>query len=181
MDQQNAFDYIPDQFGEVLFEGVQEHDKQFYREFFTYSYFKRPVQIVISALMLLYLIAAFFVFFYWGDGFWLFIPVFYFSLMAVLCIKGIKASWAREQEISNGIPVTTTVRITEFGIIQTNTLGTRYEVDFAKIKWVFTTKSYLFLQTSANLCFSIKKDALTIGNYEALCAFLRSKGYKVKS
>lgn len=184
MEQQRLFDYIPGQQGpdEVLFESAHVRDKSFWREFYGFSLFKRPFNVVISVFMALYFVGFLFLWIFGGDfSGALIIPIIWVALVAFLYFKNVKISLAREEEISNDTPTVYTIRITNSGMTYTSSLGTKHETDLSKIKKVWITKHYLMLQTPSKLCFTVKKDGFTVGTYEEFCAFLRAKGFKVKT
>ena len=187
MNQHTPFDYIPpeqEQESEaVLFENTHMRDKSFWREFLTYSNFKRPPSVACYTIMA-------FVFIYsliqtlTSDETFLFglvFPPLFCLLMLVFTLTGIKTALKREQENGNGAQITYLTRISDAKICLETSLGTNYEIAFTTVKRVVQTKNYLMLQTPTKQCYPLKKDGFTKGSYEELCAFLRAKGYKVKT
>ncbi len=183
MEQNNQHDYIPETGDEVLFENTSTRDKTFFSEFFTCLYFKRPVYIVVYALMAVCFLVNLAAHLLKAEDslFGLLFPPFYVVLMAFSVWLNTNSSYKRELENGNGTPIVYTLQFTPNTVRCVVSLGANYELPISSIKKVIQTKHYLLLKTPAKQFYPIKKDAFTKGNYEDFCYFLQSKNLKVKS
>jgi len=181
MDQQFETDYMPAESNEVLFESAHVRDKSFWREFLIYSNFRRPiVAYIVMAVSFMYSLIKVFAY---GEIFWfglIFSPLFCL-LMIAMTAHQIKIWGKREMENSNGEQRLYTLKITDDKICMEVSNGNKNEIAITSVRRVVQSKHYLLLQTLANQVYPIKKDSFTKGSYEELCAFLRAKGYKVKT
>ena len=187
MNQHTPFDYIPpeqEQESEaVLFENTHVRDKSFWREFFTYFNFMKPLSMACSIFMWIFFLINLILFVPFGKGSWLLavLPPVCTLLVLLLTVSNIRISCKREQENGNGAQITYVTKISNEKVRLETSLGTNYEIAFTTVKRVVQTKNYLMLQTPTKQYCPIKKDGFTKGNYQELCAFLRAKGYKVKT
>ncbi|MBE6554435.1 MAG: YcxB family protein [Ruminococcaceae bacterium] len=184
MNTYGSFDYVPEQEcrDDVLFENTHSRDKQFFSEFYTYSYFTRRPMIILYSLMALYLVVTLVDLFLTGDCFWGTLWLLPLFLLFVLFMRAlsVNASVKRELENGNGTPILYTIQFTDRKICLQTSLGTKMEIDLSMIRSVAQAKSYLLLQTAAKQVYPVKKDAFVKGSYEEFCVFLRSKNFKVK-
>ncbi len=183
MEQQFESDYIPTEQtpDTVLFENTHVRDKNFWREFFTYFNFMKPLSIACSIFLWTFFLINLILFVPLGHGSWLLaiLPPVCTLLVLLLTVSNIKISCKREQETGNGTQITYTMQIYDTMVRLKSSLGHDFVLEFATVKRVVQTKHYLMLQTPTKQCYPIKKDGFTKGSYEELCAFLRAKGYKV--
>ena len=185
MDQHSTFDYTPEQNGqhEVLFESTHVRDKAFWKEFYTYYFFKRPIFIALYILMTLAFFSALKDFFV-GDDISIIavmIPPLYILFVVFIAVYSARLANKRETENGNGNPIVYTTEITSDTVRLQSSLGTNHEITLATVKRVAQTKNYLMLRTPTAQFYPIKKDGLTKGTYEDFCAHLRAKGFKVKA
>ena len=178
----NVMDAVPEKDGDVLFENVHVRDRKFFKEFYTFFFFKRPILIALYMIMALS-ITVNLISFFLGEKdslLWTITPILWFLLVLFLWWRNIKVATARQKESGNGEWIVYTIKILEDRILYETSLGTTMEFGMGKIKRISRTKSYLLLRTSASQIIPIQKDAFEQGTYEDFCEFLRSKGYKVK-
>ena len=185
MDQHSTFDYTPEQNGqnEVLFENTHVRDKAFWKEFYTYAYFKRPIFILVYIAWGISFAATLFSMFTDRDysPFGLIFPIAYVLLVWWVAARNIKISIKREAENGNGSVIVYTIEITNDTVTMHSTKGSTHELALASVKCVIQTKNHLMFQTQAAQLYPVKKDGFTKGTYENLCAHLRAKGFKVKT
>ena len=178
----NVMDAVPEKDGDVLFENVHIRDRKFFKEFYTFFFFKRPFFVVCYILMALSIVVNIISFFFGEKDSLLNVifPVLWFLLALFLWWWNVRAATAQQKESGNGEWIVYTIKILEDRILYETSLGTTMEFGMGKIKRISRTKSYLLLRTSASQMIPIQKDAFEQGTYEDFCEFLRSKGYKVK-
>ena len=92
------------------------------------------------------------------------------------CHKYVKTWYAREVEprATNGT-TTYTIEVYEDKLVHCSTLGTRQDLELSRIKKVVKTKSYILLQSNANLLYVFDKNGFTKGTLEEFLDFLRKK------
>ena len=183
MDQNNMLDHASAQSEEVLFENIHTREKSFFREFYTYYFFKRPIFFVVHIL-----IAASFIInlldFFLGDSnslLGVIAPVLYVLFVFWVSILSTRTATAREKENGNGSEIVYKVQVTDATVDYSTSLGNKYEMEFLKIKKVYTTKNYILLQTPTKQVYPIKKDGFTKGTCAEFCAFLQSKNFNIKT
>ncbi len=185
MDQHCSFDYVPEQNGqnEVLFENTHIRDKAFWKEFYTYAFFKRPIFILVYIAMGISLVANLLSMFTDRDPslFGIVFPIAYILFLWWVVARSIKMSIKREAENGNGSVIVYTIEITNDTVTMHSTKGSTHELALSSVKRVIQTKNHLMFQTQAAQLYPIKKDGFTKGTYADLCAHLRAKGFKVKA
>ena len=183
MDQNNMFDHASTQSEEVLFENIHTRSKAFFKEFYTYYFFKRPIFFVLHILMAASLIINLLDFFL-GDSNSLvgvIAPALYVLFVFWASIVSARTASAREKENGNGSEIVYHVKVTDTTVGYSTSLGNKYEMEFSKIKKVYTTQNYILLQTPTKQVYPIKKDGFTKGTYTEFCAFLQSKNFNIKT
>jgi hypothetical protein len=185
MDQHSTFDYTPEQNGqhEVLFENTHIRNKAFWKEFYTYAFFKRPFFIVCYIALALIFVVSLQMFFTHDDFsiIVLMLPPLCLLFVVFIAVYSARLANKRETENGNGNPIVYTTEITSDTVRLQSSLGTNQEITLATVKRVVQTKHYLMLRTPTAQLYPIKKDGFTKGNYQDLCAHLRAKGLKVKT
>ena len=168
----------------TLFESSHSMTKEFYKEIFSFYCLKRPSKII--QLIIIILCVAFMLWLsilnsfqsplsYSALAIWLLILVMHFLTYRLY----VNLSLKRNAELSKNAPISCTVSATQNSLGYRTSVGTNVEIDFSDIKSVFQTKNYIVLVSSNKLMYSFRKDNFTVGNYEDLLKFLRSKGYKI--
>ena len=166
----------------VLFENTHLRDRKFFKAFYTFYFFKRPILTALYIVMALS-VAVNLISFFLGEKDslqWTIAPILWFLLVLFLWWRNIKVATARQKESGNGEVIVYTIKIFEDRILYKTSLGTTMIFEIAGIKRIDCTKSYLLLRTTAYQIIPIEKDCFTKGTYEEFCDFLRTKGYKVK-
>ena len=77
-------------------------------------------------------------------------------------------------------PIDVEVRITEEKIIQSQSTGSEFTLDFVDIKKIVKTKKFIYLWSKTNMLYSLKNDGFTVGSADAFITFLNEKGLKCK-
>ena len=183
MDQNGTLQDAAVQPEEALFENTHTRGKAFFKEFYTYYFFKRPIfvilYIIIACSFAINLIG-----FLLADSDSLvgvIVPVLYFLFVPGVSALNIRMATAREEENGNGSEIVYHVKVTDTTVGYSTSLGTQYEMELSKIKKVYTTKNYILLQTPTKQVYPIKKDGFTKGTYTEFCAFLQSKNFNIKT
>ena len=182
MDSNGISTVVVEEENEVLFENTHVRDGKFLKEFYAFSFFKRPILIVIYVIMALSATVNVISFIMgtreslmWAIG-----PLLWFLLVVFLYKRNVSVGLKRQMEDGNGKLIVYTIKVLEDRILYKTSLGTEMTFELPRIKRVNATKSYLLLQTFAYQMIPVQKDCFTKGSCEDFCEFLRSKGYKVK-
>ncbi len=174
----------------VLFANVHVRDEQTYRELYRQIMFGGVLNVLaltiiaIAAAAMCALIGASIAagnevpLWYWCAAAFalIYIPLFkiypyrYYVRFAV----------ARDAEMLEGEEVRLTVSATERAIIIDAPRGEHVELKYETVKRADQTKHYLLLKTHAKVIYTVSKDGFTKGSYEDFCAFLRTKGIKIR-
>ena len=70
MDNNVMTDYIPAEENEVLFENTHVRDRNFFKEFYSFAFFKRPLMIAVYVLMAIYFFASILLIVFWDQSEW---------------------------------------------------------------------------------------------------------------
>lgn len=173
---------------DTLFENQYTHSKQYYKEFYSYFYFKKPLSVAaltfFSLLFVFSIVSFVFSFRFVSNG----VAVIYIFMSALVWLirllqyrRAVNSRYKQELEMGDGKPFEVILIVTEDGIdaCQVST-GNKNHIDFSKIKKTFHTKNYYILMTSAKLCCTFKKDGFVKGDLQAFRSFLKAKGLKAK-
>ncbi|MBE6628900.1 MAG: YcxB family protein [Ruminococcaceae bacterium] len=182
MDNNGISTFAVEEEAEVLFENIHVRDGKFFKEFYSFTFFKRPLLIALYVSMVLSVITNV-VSFIMGTRerlVWTIGPILWFLLIFFIYKRNVSVGLKRQMEDGNGKLIVYTVKVLEDRILYKTSLGTEMTFELQKIKRVNCTKSYLLLQTFAYQMIPVQKDCFTKGSYEDFCEFLRAKGYKVK-
>ncbi len=165
---------------EPLFENTHTRDRQFFKEFYAYALFRRPILICSFAVIILAFSVNLLSFLCFDEpvSLWLFVAPAFLLIYVVLYFANVRISVARENENADGAATVYTVQLTETAVILSTSLGTRIEMEYSKFKKLTLTKHFLLLQTKTKQVFPLKKNGFTVGTYEECRAFLRAKNLK---
>ena len=166
---------------ETKFENKYVRDKEWAKDIYGYLYFKRPVMIVLYAVMALYLSFGIYntVRMNSIDRYFIIVPVGFGIMIAVLYYRSISAILKRDIEM-HGKAIETVVTVTDEVIKHSTSVGSEYFLNYVDVKKAVQTKNYVYLWSKANLFYSLKKDSFTQGNADEFISFLIAKGIKVK-
>lgn len=166
---------------EIKFENKYLRDKEWAKDIYGYMYFKRPLMIVIYAVMALYLAFGIYNTVRYGyiDRYFLIVPIGFSIMIAFLYNKNVTVTLKRDMEI-HGKAIETSVTVTDEVIRHSTSLGSEYFLNYVDVKKAVQTKKFIYLWSKANMFYSLKKDAFTQGSAEEFIAFLNTKGIKVK-
>jgi len=165
---------------EILFENSHIREKQLFKETGFYAFFRRPFAMIANIVAILCIIINIPLLFLKEDrAFHIF--MIFVGVLIILCgilgyHKYVKTWYTREVEprATNGT-TTYTIEVYEDKLVHCSTLGTRQELELSRIKKVVKTKSYILLQSNANLMYVFDKNGFTKGTLEEFLEFLRGK------
>lgn len=165
---------------EILFENSHIREKQLFKETGFYTFFRRPFAMVLNIIAILCVIVNIPLLILKEDRAF-HIYMIFVGVLIILCgilgyHKYVKTWYAREVEprATNGT-TTYTIEVYENKLVHFSTLGTRQELELSLIKKVVKTKSYILLQSNANLLYVFDKNGFTKGTLEEFLDFLREK------
>lgn len=170
---------------EILFRSEYERTPKFYREIYFYNHFKRPFNIMLMLCMMILLVAN--LFFAIRDSWHDFmsnvsvgIGIVFFVLYILAYPVMVHLARKRDEESNSKTETKTYIlTVTEDKIINTAPSGIEIEVRYAKISKIRQSKHYILFISEENLTYAMSKENFTVGTYDGLIKFLRSKNYKV--
>lgn len=171
-----------------LFENHYTHTKQYYKEFYAYFFFKRPLFVIINVILVLYflcgILSLIFPYYVGSEGLMalqIFLPLLVWLILLIRYIRTVNIRYKQDLELNGGQPLEVRLVVTEDGIdvCKVGSEGKNH-LGFAKIKKTMRTKNYYILMTAAKLCCTFKTDGFAKGDLQGLLVFLRTKGIQVK-
>lgn len=166
---------------EVVFENKYTRDKEWAKDIIGFISFRRPIHIVIYVLSFICLGLAIFnlIFNNTISIVYFFIPTIWAALLFYIYFKNLNYTLKRDLEIHKK-PIDVEVRITEEKIIQSQSTGSEFTLDYEDIKKIVKTKKFIYLWSKTNMLYSLKNDGFTVGSADAFITFLNEKGLKCK-
>lgn len=168
---------------DVLFENRLIRNKDVFKAFYQYLYFKKPFPIVMfcicGIIVTRYLLRLLFLQYFVFDILVIY-PIVYIPLLLIAYSVAVNTSVKRdiEQFGTSALLITTSFKndslCCTYGEVQTA------PVMLDQIKKVVTTKKLILIFSKAKLCYILDKDNFTIGKLNDFIDFLRNKGLKVK-
>ncbi|MBR3987922.1 MAG: YcxB family protein [Clostridia bacterium] len=105
------------------------------------------------------------------------VPALWAGLLLYIYFKNLNVTLKRDIEI-NKKPIEVEVRVTNESIVQTQSTGSEFTLDFSDIKKIVKTKKFIYLWSKSNMLYSIKKEGFIVGSADDFLAFLKAKGFK---
>ena len=171
----------------ILFENQYARTKDFHREIFLYSFFKRPSRVVLHVLLasifILSILSLLFPgVFPFGNTAVIYLP-FWVVVVAVMMIvryvKTVEISRKRDLEINNGEPVEIKMILTDDGIESFRADSeSKIHISYQNIKKIITIRNYYILLTEAKYYIAFKKDGFVTGTPDEFVSFIKSKVIK---
>lgn len=164
---------------EILFENKYTRDREWAKDILGYISFRRPLHIVlyiISAVSLVYGVCML-IFYYTLSIVSFLVPALWAGLLLYIYFKNLNVTLKRDIEI-NKKPIEVEVRVTNESIVQTQSTGSEFTLDFSDIKKIVKTKKFIYLWSKSNMLYSIKKEGFIVGSADDFLAFLKAKGFK---
>ena len=168
---------------EPLFENRYIQDETFVKEFYQYTFFRRPINIALYVIMGLCLLACAVLTFVFGLQYLREMWEFFFFVLLFLGLeffsyfRQVNTAQKQRKEI-HPEPVEAVLTVTQDTITISAENDPPRSVGLDKIKRVFQTKNYVFLRSEAKLCYGFRKDAFTKGSTVEMMLFLKEKGIK---
>lgn len=167
---------------EILFENKYTRDKEWAKNVYSYIHFRRPIIIVFDVIFALYLIIGVFnsITTRSIDWYHILIPIIWFILVVLIYARNVKTVIKRDLELHEKA-IEVNIKVTEDLIIQVQSTGSEFQLNYCDIKKVVQTKKYIYLWSKTNMLYSFKKDSFTRGNLEEFLCFLEKKGIKFRN
>ena len=170
---------------QTIFDNQFTRSKEFFNEFYTYFYFKRPTLIAVYAFMSLLCVSCV-VSLILPDMPYPFRSQPVFILMTLILWAYIilrfmldkKRRYKQDLEMNHGEPIIVKVSVTENEImlgVYTIFMEEKNTIDFSQIKRTVRTKNFFILITNAKLAVTLAKDGFIKGTAEEFDEFLREK------
>lgn len=157
--------------------------KEFYKEFYTYFYFKKTSLLCINLLFLIGFIIAI-ILLIMGNTTSAFsscivvVPLLWIVNL-IRFVRARKISMGRDLKTNNGEPHEVKYIVTneeiEFYDIST---GSNIKIGFSLINKLYETRNYYVLSTRTKQCCTFKKDSFSKGSPKDFLAFMTNKGIK---
>ena len=169
---------------ETRFKNKFVRDENTAKEIYGYWYFKKPLMVVVDAVLAPYSLSCILGFIVDFESAKESMPIFIMILLFAVFIfisyrSQVKAFVQRDKEMSGGEPICCEISVSDDEMTLT-ALESRSPVSVSNLKSAFITKNYIVVITKARLMFIFKKDAFTQGDAEGLIAFLKEKGVKTE-
>ena len=165
---------------DIMFENDHERTPETIKEIYRHCCFKRPVHIVIYAVLgavaLWNIVAAF-----W---FWEFIfdplvcGVFFLLIQFIIYKRNVRIIIDRDREQHGSASVKVQMEVTEEGIRGVYGENKANPIPLSSIKRVYKTKNLIVLLTKARLMLIFDRRKFTVGTQEEFLEYLRSNGLK---
>lgn len=162
-----------------LFENSYIRSKEIAKEFYRYVCFKRPFILTFDILM--------------GLSFFTNIILLIvadtraysvFALVPIFCLFqifqyqiSVKTMTKRDNEMSNGMPITIDMVVSNDEMTCTASNGSVTQISFNKIRKVIQTKKLILLRSEAKLIYIFPKDSFIKGSSDEFMSFLKQKGF----
>ena len=166
---------------EILFKNTFTKTEEWIKECNKYSFFRRPMFVIIHLLSILTLCYAIYklLFLHTVDIPLLFIPVWWFIVFILLYYKTNSVAIKRNAELQ-GENTEVVSEVTQDSIKQSHSNGSQIVIYYDTIKRGYLTKNYILLHSKANILYTFKKDGFSIGDEEGFLTFLRNQGIIIK-
>ena len=166
---------------EILFKNTFTKTEEWIKECNKYSFFRRPMFVIIHLLSILTLCYAIYklLFLHTVDIPLLFIPVWWFIVFILLYYKTNSVAIKRNAELQ-GENTEVVSEVTQDSIKQSHSNGSQFVIYYDTIKRGYLTKNYILLHSKANILYTFKKDGFSIGDEEGFLTFLRNQGIVIK-
>ena len=173
---------------ESIFENEYTHTEDYYSEYLSYLYFKKPIMMILHIIFVLLFIlgilcALFPIFFQVSQTsiiVFIIAPIIFLSADIYKFYKAKAIAYKRDQEIGKGKLLEIKLFVTEneiYGISNFSDLQT--SIELSKIKKVVQTKNYYICISEAKLTYDFKKDSFTKGTTKEFEQFLKNKGFRL--
>lgn len=157
--------------------------KDYYKEYYEYIYFKKPVMVIITIILSINFIISLLsiVFPKWNLLDTITAEVNIATVLIVLCIqiytffRNKNLAYNRSLEGNQGKPIEVKLFITEKGISIYADSEKDKNIDFTNIEKTIQTKNYYILITKAKLAIALKKDGFHKGTAKEFKEFLKQK------
>lgn len=174
--------------GESYFEVVFTQEPQQIKEVYRYSFFRRPMGIILMIFLgLVAFVNLLIVLNQWReigahfpDLSMVFNSLFFFGLYYALYRLQIKTTIKRQLELGSGQPLQCRMAFYPDVVHIDDSNGTHVSLPYGNIQWSTMTTNLFLMRTRARLLYYFPKTAFTKGQPEYFFSFLVSRGVKVK-
>lgn len=168
---------------EVYFENQFICSKNYYKEYYKYSYFKKPIiiilNIILSICFVTNLLCIIFPKLSKTDSYTA--QLYIANVLLILCIeiyiyvKNVNLAYNRDLERNKGKATQIKLLVTKDNIKISSNLNNDTNIEFKNIEKVIKTKNYYILVTKAKLGIAFKKDSFVKGTEKEFEEFLKQK------
>ncbi len=168
---------------DVIFENQFVCSKDYYKEYYKYSYLKKPIIIILNIiLMICFATNVLLMIFPQLSNTDIYTAQLYIAnVLVILCaeiyiyIKNVNLTYNRDLERNKGNPIQIKLLVIEDNIKILSDLEKELNIELKSIEKVIKTKNYYILVTKAKLGISFKKDSFVKGTVEEFEKFLKQK------
>ncbi len=166
-----------------MFENEYICTKKYYKEYYIYSYLKKPIIIILNILLSINFITnLFFIIFPQLSNIDINTAQLYIvNVLVILCIeiyiyiKNVNLAYNKDLERNNGNDIEIKLVINEDDIKISNSLEKDINIGFKNIQKVIKTKNYFILLSKAKLGIALKKDSFIKGTVNEFEKLLKQK------
>ena len=171
---------------DIIFENQYERSKDFYKEMFTYSFFKRPpmmaAYIVFALIFVLCILSLLFPdMLLFDNTAGIYTPIFIITVvvMVIRYVRTVEISYKRDLEINNGEPVEIKIKLTS-DVIETCRVNSesKNNISYQSVRKIITTRNYYVLLTEAKQYIVLKKTGFITGTPDEFLPFAKRKVVK---
>lgn len=168
---------------EVFFENQYICLKDYYKEYYKYSYFKKPIIIILNTILIICFATNVLcmIFPQLGKTDSYKAQLYIANVLVILCIeiyiyiKNVNLAYNRDLERNKGKPIQTKLLVTKDNIKILSDLDNDTNIEFKNIEKVIKTKNYYILFSKAKLGIAFKKDSFIKGTAEEFEKFLKQR------
>ena len=170
---------------DILFENQYERTKGFYKEIFSYTFFRRPQMMALYIVLALIFILCTRLLSLLFSGLSPFdnTIVIYLSLWAIFMVfmivgygRTVEICYKRDLEINNGKPIEIKLILTNDGIESCRLNSeTKNHISYQSFRKIISTRNYYVLSTEAENYVALKKDRFITGTPNEFLSFIEGK------
>ncbi len=173
---------------EVLFENQFICSKDYYKEYYKYSYFKKPIMLVLNIILCIcFTINVLFMIFPKLSNTNIYTAQLYIAnVLVILCveiyiyIKNVNLAYNRDLERNKGKSIQIKLLVTKDNINVLSDLEKGTNIEFKNIEKAIKTKNYYILVSKAKLGIAFKKDSFVKETAEEFEKFLKQKKFIIR-
>ena len=160
----------------AIFTNTYTSSKEYYKEIYSYVYFKRPLIIAFSVIFWVsfFLNLALLIM---GQSYSIFVMIYvpFFSLLRVFTyFRAVSLSLKREREIYKEGTLTITTTVTDECINVETSTGNTGCLDYCDVKKIFETKNLILIKSKAGATYTFDRHTFVGGTDEDFIRYIKT-------